>query len=56
MGFKIRILSIIELTAYFAQEVHSYTNFLVNKRRQVLLKRIANLNGRRRHRRSITVS
>ena len=45
MGFKIRILSIIELIAYFAQEVHSYTNFLVNKRRQVLLKRIANLNG-----------
>ena len=27
MGFKIRILSIIELIAYFAQEVHSYTNF-----------------------------
>ena len=42
MGFKIRILSIIELIAYFAQELHSYTNFLVNKRRQVLLKRIAN--------------
>ena len=38
MGFKIRILSIIELIAYFAQEVHSYTNFLVNKRNKFFLK------------------